>query len=68
MSAGRVPHGFNRNRKLSWWVTNARAQYVKYSAGEQSWLTDERVAMMDEIRFEWEALIGRREWEEEVES
>lgn len=56
----RVPHGFGPNKQLSWWVMNIRAQYPKYSAGERSWLTDERVAMLDEIKFEWKARAGKK--------
>jgi len=51
----RVPHGHAENKQLSWWVMNNRAQHQKYVAKEHSWLSEERVAMLDELNFAWSA-------------
>lgn len=49
----RVPHGFEDNDKLAWWVMNIRAQHRKFIEGEKSWLTQERVDLLNDIGFEW---------------
>lgn len=55
----RVPHGYSENRKLSWWVMNQRAQYQNVQQGKKSWLTEKRVALLDEIGFDWNPIIGK---------
>ena len=49
----RVPHGYSSNRKLSWWVMNQRAQYTARNQGKKSWLTDERIQLLDGLGFIW---------------
>jgi hypothetical protein len=49
-----VPYGYAENRKLAWWVMNQRAQYQKkLGQKKHTWLSNERVAMLDAIGFEW---------------
>mmetsp|Transcript_5937 Transcript_5937/g.12991 ORF Transcript_5937/g.12991 Transcript_5937/m.12991 type:complete len:544 (+) Transcript_5937:41-1672(+) len=54
-----VPHGYAENRKLSWWVMNQRAQFQLLRQGKKSWLTDERVALLDNLGFDWNPIIGK---------
>mmetsp|Transcript_2870 Transcript_2870/g.6166 ORF Transcript_2870/g.6166 Transcript_2870/m.6166 type:complete len:361 (+) Transcript_2870:1-1083(+) len=49
----RVPHGYTKNRKLAWWVMNQRAQFSHLKAGKKTWLTPERIQMLDDIGFVW---------------
>lgn len=36
-----------------------RAQYKKHLAGDKSsWLNKERIAMLEDAKFEWKAIIG----------
>jgi hypothetical protein len=55
----RVPHGYAENRKLSWWVMNQRAQYNQLKSGKKSWLSGERVQMLNDIGFDWNLLVGK---------
>mmetsp|Transcript_27486 Transcript_27486/g.58068 ORF Transcript_27486/g.58068 Transcript_27486/m.58068 type:complete len:535 (+) Transcript_27486:232-1836(+) len=57
----RVPHGYAKNRKLSWWVMNLRAQLQLLKQGKKNWLTDERIALLDEIGFEWNPVLAKSE-------
>ncbi|KAL7548655.1 hypothetical protein ACHAWF_011927 [Thalassiosira exigua] len=45
----RVPHGYAPNPKLSWWVMNQRAQYAHRGQGKKTWLTDERIKLLNDI-------------------
>ena len=36
-----------------------RAQYQNVQQGKKSWLTEERVALLDEIGFDWNPIIGK---------
>ena len=49
----RVPHGYPPNKKLSWWVMNQRAQYAQRATGKKTWLTEDRIKLLDEIGFVW---------------
>jgi len=55
----RVPHGYTEHRKLSWWVMNQRAQYQLLKQGKKTWLTPERVELLNGIGFEWNPRIGK---------
>jgi len=46
----RVPHGYTKNRKLAWWVMNQRAQFSHLKAGKKTWLTPERIQMLDDSK------------------
>lgn len=49
----RVPHGYSQNRKLSWWVMNQRAQFAHRKQGKKTWLTDERIQLLNDVGFIW---------------
>lgn len=55
----RVPHGYAENRKLSWWVMNQRAQYQSLKLGKNSWLSTERVELLDNVQFDWKPILGK---------
>ena len=55
----RVPHGYAENRKLSWWVMNQRAQYQMLRQQKKSWLSEDRVRLLDALGFEWNPTIGK---------
>lgn len=48
-----MPHGHAEYCRLSWWVMNQRAQYQLLKQGKKSWLSVERVRMLDAIGFDW---------------
>jgi len=54
----RVPHGYAENRKLSWWVMNQRAQYQLLRQGQKSWLSEDRVALLGALGFDWNPIVG----------
>ncbi len=37
----------------SWWVMNQRAQYAHRNQGKKTWLTDERIQLLNDIGFIW---------------
>lgn len=55
----RVPHGYPPNRKLSWWVMNQRAQYQLLKDGKKSWLSNERVKILNDVGFEWNPVSAK---------
>ena len=55
----RVPHGYAQNRKLSWWVMNQRAQYQLLPHGKASWLSQNRIRLMNILGFDWNPIIGK---------
>jgi hypothetical protein len=55
----RVPHGYPQNRKLSWWVMNQRAQYQLILQGKSSWLSQDRIRLLDMLGFDWNPIIGK---------
>lgn len=58
----RVPHGYAENRKLSWWVMNQRAQYQMLRQGKKTWLSEDRVWLLDTLSFDWNPTITPRRW------
>ncbi|KAL7536640.1 hypothetical protein ACHAXR_007313 [Thalassiosira sp. AJA248-18] len=38
---------------------NQRAQYHLLKQGKKSWLTRDRVELLDAIGFDWNAIIGK---------
>jgi len=54
-----VPQGYAENRKLSWWVMNQRAQYQLLKQGKKSWLSEDRMALLDALGFDWNPIIGK---------
>mmetsp|Transcript_384 Transcript_384/g.834 ORF Transcript_384/g.834 Transcript_384/m.834 type:complete len:531 (+) Transcript_384:441-2033(+) len=55
----RVPHGYAPNRKLSWWVMNQRAQFAHRNQGKKTWLTDDRIQLLNDIGFIWTPHLKR---------
>ncbi|KAL7533671.1 hypothetical protein ACHAXR_005375 [Thalassiosira sp. AJA248-18] len=49
----RVPHGYDPNRKLSWWVMNQRAQFAHRNQGKKTWLSADRIQLLNDIGFIW---------------
>ena len=52
-----MPHGYQENKKLAWWVMNQRAQYRLLHQGKKTWLTEDRVRLLDDIGFDWEPTL-----------
>mmetsp|Transcript_560 Transcript_560/g.958 ORF Transcript_560/g.958 Transcript_560/m.958 type:complete len:532 (+) Transcript_560:108-1703(+) len=55
----RVPHGYAANRKLSWWVMNQRAQFAHRNQRKKTWLTDDRIQLLNDIGFIWTPHLKR---------
>mmetsp|Transcript_35766 Transcript_35766/g.75315 ORF Transcript_35766/g.75315 Transcript_35766/m.75315 type:complete len:519 (-) Transcript_35766:1441-2997(-) len=55
----RVPHGYAPNRKLSWWVMNQRAQFAYRNQGKKTWLSDDRIQLLNDIGFIWTPHLKR---------
>lgn len=55
----RVPMSYQANRPLANWVSNTRYQYGKLQKGENSSLTEERIAELEKLGFEWKGVLGR---------
>ena len=49
----------SHDSKLSMTFFPQRAQYQNVQQGKKSWLTEERVALLDEIGFDWNPIIGK---------
>ena len=55
----RVPQKYEQNNvKLGKWVSHHRAEYKKWVKGKPSFLTKERVDLLEDIDFEWEIGYG----------
>ena len=50
-----VPKGWSENPQLALWVQNQRSQYRLYQKGKKSSMTEERIAKLESIGFEWTA-------------
>jgi len=53
-----VPIGFKRNVKLANWVSTQRQEYKLLREGRSSRLTEDRIKMLQDIDFVWEAQRG----------
>jgi hypothetical protein len=49
-----VPSNYPSNRQLAVWVKRQRRQYKFFLAGKPSSMTDDRIASLESIGFEWE--------------
>lgn len=49
-----VPTRFKRNPSLAFWVMHQRAYYRALLRGEQTYLTEERIGLLNSIGFVWE--------------
>lgn len=47
------PTKYTANRALGRWVSTQRSQYKQYLAGESTYMTKERVALLNRANFEW---------------
>jgi hypothetical protein len=56
----KVPQHYQENKPLGKWVTKQRYSHTLKLAGEKTGLTDERIAMLNEIGFEWNVIKTRR--------
>ena len=50
-----VPHNYSANNKLGKWVSNQRRNYKLCQEGKPSPMTEERILVLDDIGFKWEA-------------
>jgi hypothetical protein len=48
-----VPKNYKDDKELASWTRNQRAQYMAKKRGKKSPMTDERIARLEEIGFEW---------------
>jgi hypothetical protein len=48
-----VPKNYKEDKELASWTRNQRAQYMAKKRGKKSPMTDERIARLEEIGFEW---------------
>ena len=48
-----VPTVYLKNQALGTWVANQRAQYRLRREGKHSFLTEERIKLLNEVGFEW---------------
>ena len=55
-----------RQGSLGGWVTTQRSYYRKKEAGEKTPLTDERVAALDAIGFQWSVIANDECWHERL--
>mmetsp|Transcript_9288 Transcript_9288/g.16170 ORF Transcript_9288/g.16170 Transcript_9288/m.16170 type:complete len:376 (+) Transcript_9288:71-1198(+) len=49
----KVPQHYEQNKQLGKWVNRVRTEYKRYSEGVKSAMTQERIAALDGIDFEW---------------
>jgi hypothetical protein len=54
----KVSFNYDPNKQLWNWVRTQRRQYCLLQQGRKSWMTEERIAKLEEIGFEWR-LHGR---------
>ena len=59
-----VPYWYHANESLARWTKRQRYQFKLRSEGKVSTLTDERVAMLDELGFVWNSHTAT--WEERL--
>lgn len=60
-----VPRGYPPNPRLASWVAEQRKQYKLHKDGKQSSITPERIKLLDEIDFAWNAQDAA--WERHLE-
>mmetsp|Transcript_11540 Transcript_11540/g.15381 ORF Transcript_11540/g.15381 Transcript_11540/m.15381 type:complete len:476 (-) Transcript_11540:183-1610(-) len=64
----RVPTKHKPNPALGRWVDNQRQAYRRKKEGGQSWLTEDRIRLLEEIGFEWKvATYEFRDWNDWLE-
>lgn len=50
-----VPYGWNKNKALGRWVGTQRNQYRQLKDGRPSYITQERIKLLNSVRFNWDA-------------
>jgi len=60
-----VPHDYTENIELSRWVKRQRYQYKLYQSNEKSSMTDDRIELLEDIGFVWDAQEAN--WQERFE-
>ena len=48
-----VPKGYEKNKQLAYWVITQRHQYYKRGKGQKSYITMERIKILEKLGFEW---------------
>jgi len=48
-----VPQHYVHNRQLGKWVNKVRTEYKYFIKGKKSAMTEERIALLEAIDFEW---------------
>jgi len=48
-----VPQHYVLNRQLGKWVNRVRTEYKQFRNGMKSAMTDERIALLEALDFEW---------------
>mmetsp|Transcript_21201 Transcript_21201/g.26228 ORF Transcript_21201/g.26228 Transcript_21201/m.26228 type:complete len:121 (+) Transcript_21201:222-584(+) len=54
-----VPDRYSKNPQLGFWVRTQRQSYKKLRQGKHSWLTPDRVRLLEETGFVWKLEKGR---------
>eukprot|EP00978_Attheya_sp_CCMP212_P011500 scaffold28400_cov51-Attheya_sp.AAC.2 len=54
-SHANVPTKYEPNPALGRWVSTQRAEYIKFTLGQKTFLTREKVANLNTLRFRWSA-------------
>jgi len=49
----RVPRKYPQNPSLGYWVNDMRTEFKKRKEGQQSSMTDERIAALNNLGFDW---------------
>jgi len=52
-----VPRGYEPNKQLGNWVMHQRQQYRLLQQGKASYMTEERIAKLEEIGFVWNVVL-----------
>jgi len=54
-----VPQQYSLNPSLGVWVNHQRTQYKLFRDGKNSYLTTERIRMLERLNFEWSAVNAK---------
>lgn len=60
-----VPNVYESDQSLATWVDVQRTQYSKLQRGKQSYMTEERLKMLNDIDFSWNAFDAK--WQKKFE-
>jgi hypothetical protein len=48
-----VPNIYEENKQLGHWVNTQRVQYKRYKEDKSSHMTQDRIKMLEELKFDW---------------